>query len=225
MANDISLGPSVARTLASMALEVLVSDMYTDLERTIFNVLTAALSSHGISADVINIQDDTTFPSQKNAIRFAKVYDLPNDEAPGGVKSELLTPVLDLSGNITSWKSEEFPTCWNINYKFNLLSESIEVIRSMELILRRTLKHHHALFLYDSRTNMLSDNWCEVSYKGSLNQDNSDLGYYSRATIIRFEIFDYTNIVEVIPAITTINLEVTSGTDQNAVSTQIVSEP
>lgn len=194
-----------------------MADMYTDLERTIFNCLNNGLIAAGFTGptaiEVLNIQDDTTFPSQKAVIRFAKVYDLPNDDAPRGPGSEILTPVTNVSGQITSYSRQDWPEGYKINYKINCCAEDIATIRAMETALHRVFRPKHPVYLYNADTNLLTSSYCDISYRGFLNQDNLDLGFFSRATILQFEVYDYNSVVTSVPAMTgmeaTIELGVT----------------
>jgi hypothetical protein len=202
------------------------NNMYTDLERSIYNHLKAALVAAGFPAvEVLNIQDDTTFPSQRTVIRFAKVYDIPNENAPRGPGSELLTPVSQ-NGQITSYQRRDYPDGYKCNYKINCCAESIEMIRDMEMVLKHTFRMQHPVYLYDSDTNTLTDSYCDISYRGFLNQDNVDLGFFSRAHILQFEVYDYSTATPTtIPAITSIGLTtVTTMSDPNTVADIVIAQ-
>lgn len=191
-----------------------MANMYKDLERTIFNWLTAGLNAQGLTTtEVLNIQDDLTFPSQKTVIRFAKVYDIPNDDAPRGPGSQMLTPVLGTGGAIESYTRQDWPEGYKVNYKINCCAEDIETIRNMETALKRVFRPKQPVYLYDADTNLLTSSYCDISYRGYLNQDSTDLGFFSRATILQFEVYDYNLATTSVPAMTgmeaTIELGVT----------------
>lgn len=192
-----------------------MANMYTDLERSIFNHLTVGLAIEGLTKDtcpVTNMPDDTVMPSMHQRLQFAKVYDLPNDDAPRGPGSQILTPVVGVSGNTESYNRQDWPEGYKVNYKITSNSESIETIRKMENTVRRVFRPKHPVYLYDADTNALTDNYCDISYRGYLNQDNVDLGFYSRAIILQFEVYDYNPTTVSIPAIqsTGIAIEVAS---------------
>lgn len=183
------------------------TDMYTTVERSIYQKLKATIAAASLTYSVFNnMVDKKKFPDLHASISVMKVSDVFTAENGGGARAFLDTPIKDGGGNITGYNREIWPDSYDLLYQIESSADNLDDLRKLETIIRVALRPRQTLFLWDSNAvpPAFTSEWIEYHYAGYINRDIPADNIYNRILNIRF---DARNIqpTTVIPAITEID--------------------
>jgi len=188
-----------------------MSDMYTDIERSIERTLVAAILAKSFNYPVFNnMVSKKDIHNQNAGLSIMKTSDVFNPANGGGAKAVIRTPVLNNLNQVSSFNVEDWPDPFDLLYQFTTIAVSLQDARNLDQLIRDTLRPQKILKLWDSAANggqgaFTAENYANYSYAGYINRDVPENSTYWRVTNIRFEVFNYQHIVTTEPAITAID--------------------
>lgn len=188
-----------------------MSDMYTDIERSLQQTLLAAMTPvSGLTISLFNNQvTKADYKNSHGAISIMKVSDVFQPANSGGTKAEIKTPVVDVNNNRLSFTVQEWPDPFDLVYSLTVSAETkkdpanpggvivsgLEIVRYCDSLIRSALRPRQPLKLWDSTLNGgtggWSDNYVNYVYAGYINRDSPQEEIYNRVTNLRIEAFNY----------------------------------
>lgn len=195
-----------------------ISDMYTDVERSIQQALKIAASSLSFNLAIFNDQvTKKDYPNQHASISLMRVSDTPNYANGGGQGAYFLEPVL-VNNQVASYTKSNWPDPFDLLYSLTVTAETYKdstnntvlglyCVRQADALIRQVFKPRQRLRLWDSTANNGAGGWHPTAYVnyvygGYINRDAPTDEIYNRVTNLRFEVFNYDMFPAQIPAIT-----------------------
>lgn len=170
------------------------TNMYEDVERSIWKTLEDAMLSMGVVYPVFNnLVSKKDFPAYHAAISVMKISDIPNYANGGGTKASLKTvKTKDANDNPLTYNVEPWPQFFDLLYQLVVNADTLDAARTCDLIIRRALFPHRTLRIFNSATLQWSSTYLNTSYAGYINRDIPTETRYWRVTNYRVEVPDYT---------------------------------
>lgn len=225
-----------------------MSDLYTDVERSIVKTLQTYLAAKALVYPVFSNQvtkkDYKNYHASIDIMRISDVFAPHNGGGTGAyLRTANFADGTDTDGsdgfgvdgfgshpfgegNVMSYNKTDWPDPWELTYSFTVSTESakgaaqtgLQHVRTLDQALRQAFRPRRPMVLWDSSLNNGAGGWTDqyanYVWAGYINRDIPDEEMYSRVSNIRFEVFSYTGVTVVEPAITsvpTLDIEIGSG--------------
>ena len=171
----------------------MISDIYTDVERSLYMHLMEMQTAQGWTYPIFNnMVTKKDFPNSAGAISIIKVSDVPNHGNGGGCGAHLSgVQERNANGDPVAVYLEEWPQFYDVLYQVTVLADYLEDARKLDWLVRRALPPRKNLRVYDSVAQAWSETNLFLTYAGYINRDVPESYQFWRCNNVRVEVPDY----------------------------------
>lgn len=179
-----------------------MSDMYTDVERSIYKHFDDAIAAKGWAYKVFNNMVSKEDIADVHAgLSFMRYSDVFAPENGGGVKAQIKELVETTVEKPKHYVVQDWPDPFQLTYQFIVVANQLQDCRNLDGLIREVLRPRRRMMLWDSVAEQWTESYCDYTFAGYINRDVPADQTYWRVTNIRFDVFNFNTAQVEQPAI------------------------